>query len=105
MGRYMKIKKLVFFLCIILGVEVAGDTKPNIIFIMSDDHTWQAVGAYESRFTYLNPTPNLDKLADKGMVFDNAFCGNAICTPSRASIMTGQYSHINGATTINGRLP
>ena len=105
MGRYMKIKKLVFFLCIILGVEVVGDTKPNIIFIMSDDHTWQAVGAYESRFTYLNPTPNLDKLADKGMVFDNAFCGNAICTPSRASIMTGQYSHINGATTLNGRLP
>lgn len=101
----MKIKKLVFFLCIILGVEVVGDTKPNIIFIMSDDHTWQAVGAYESRFTYLNPTPNLDKLAEKGMVFDNAFCGNAICTPSRASIMTGQYSHINGATTLNGRLP
>ena len=101
----MQIKKLVLFLCIILGVEVVGDTKPNIIFIMSDDHTWQAVGAYESRFTYLNPTPNLDKLADKGMVFDNAFCGNAICTPSRASIMTGQYSHINGATTLNGRLP
>ena len=101
----MKIKKLVLFLFIILGVEVVGNTKPNIIFIMSDDHTWQAVGAYESRFTYLNPTPNLDKLANKGMVFDNAFCGNAICTPSRASIMTGQYSHINGATTLNGRLP
>ena len=101
----MKIKKLVLFLIIILGAEVVGDTKPNIIFIMSDDHTWQAVGAYESRFTYLNPTPNLDKLANKGMVFDNAFCGNAICTPSRASIMTGQYSHINGATTLNGRLP
>lgn len=78
--------------------------QPNILFIMSDDHTWQAVGAYNSRFAYLNPTPNIDALAEKGVVFDNAFCGNAICTPSRASIMTGQYSHKNGALTLDGAL-
>ena len=54
---------------------------------------------------YLNPTPNLDKLAKRGMVFDQVICGNAICTPSRASIMTGQYSHINGVMTLDDRLP
>ena len=53
----------------------------------------------------MNPTPTLDKLAAEGMVFDNAFCTNSICTPSRACIMTGQYSHVNGALTLNGRLP
>ena len=86
-------------------LEHSETKKPNIIFIMSDDHTWQAVGAYDSRFKYLNPTPHLDKLAKSGMVFDHAICGNAICTPSRASIMTGQYSHLNGVLTLNDRLP
>lgn len=79
--------------------------KPNILFIMSDDHTWQALGCYHSRFAYLNPTPTLDQLATEGMVFDNALCTNSICTPSRACIMTGQYSHVNGVLTLNGRLP
>ncbi len=82
-----------------------ADQPPNILFIMSDDHTWQGVGAYGSRFSYLNPTPNIDSLAKEGMVFKNAMVGNAICTPSRASIMTGQYSHMNGVLTLNGRLP
>ena len=86
-------------------LEHSETKKPNIIFIMSDDHTWQAVGAYDSRFKYLNPTPNLDKLAKSGMVFDHAICGNAICTPSRASIMTGQYSHLNGVLTLDDALP
>jgi N-acetylglucosamine-6-sulfatase len=84
--------------------SAAAKDRPNILFIMSDDHTWQAVGAYNTRFSYLDPTPNLDALAAKGMVFENAFCGNSICTPSRASIMTGQYSHRNGALTLNGAL-
>ncbi|WP_222847303.1 sulfatase family protein [Pontiella desulfatans] len=94
-------------LSVVAGLVVAlsaGAEKPNILFIMSDDHTWQAVGAYHSRFAYLNPTPNIDALAEKGVVFENAFCGNAICTPSRASIMTGQYSHKNGALTLDGEL-
>ena len=86
-------------------IAKADPGKPNILFIMSDDHTWQAIGAYNSRFGYLDPTPNIDKLAAKGMVFENAFCGNAICTPSRASIMTGQYGHKNGVLTLNGSLP
>jgi arylsulfatase A-like enzyme len=78
--------------------------KPNILFIMSDDHTTQAVGAYGSRLARLNPSPTIDALAREGMLFENAICTNSICTPSRACIMTGQYSHVNGCITLNERL-
>ena len=102
----MNIRLILIFCLISIGSMYRSlADRPNIIFIMSDDHTWQAVGAYDSRFKYLDPTPNLDKLAKSGMVFDHAICGNAICTPSRASIMTGQYSHLNGVMTLNDRLP
>ncbi len=67
--------------------------KPNIIFIMSDDHAAHAVSAYGSK---INKTPNIDRLAKDGMRFDNCFCLNSICSPSRAIILTGKYSHING---------
>ena len=80
-----------------IGSVFTGDNaKPNILFIMSDDHCERAIGVYNSRLAKLNPTPNLDRLARKGMIFDNVFCTNSICTPSRASILTGQYSHRNG---------
>ena len=72
---------------------------------MSDDHCAQAIGAYGSRLAPLNPTPTLDRLAAEGMRFENAFCTNSICTPSRASIMTGQYSQTNGVLTLDERLP
>jgi len=81
----------------------AGD-KPNILFIMSDDHTSQAVGAYGSRLAKLNPTPVIDTLAKEGMLFENAFCTNSICTPSRASIITGQYSIANGVLDLGGSI-
>ncbi len=71
-----------------LAVAVAATAeqqKPNIIFIMADDHTTQAVGAYGSRLASLNPTPNLDALAKNGMRFDRVFCTNSICTPSRVA--------------------
>ena len=64
----------------------AQEQKPNILFIMSDDHTTQALGCYGSRLAKLNPTPTLDKLAAEGMRFDRVFCTNSICTPSRATI-------------------
>ncbi len=67
--------------------------KPNIIFIFTDDHAIQAIGAYGS---ILNRTPNIDRLADEGMIFRNAFCTNSICAPSRAVIQTGKHSHLNG---------
>ena len=82
-----------------------SSSKPNILFVMSDDHTSQAVGVYGSRLAKLNPTPTIDTIASEGVVMENAFCHNAICTPSRASIMTGQYSAINGCPTLNDPLP
>ena len=78
--------------------------RPNIVFIMSDDHTAQAIGAYNDRFAELNPTPTIDRLAEEGMLFENVFCTNSICTPSRACIMTGQYNHVNGVLDLDGEL-
>ena len=80
--------------------------RPNILFIMSDDHASHAMSCYDSR---INETPNLDRIANEGMRFDNCFCTNSICAPSRAVILTGTYNHINGATTLathlDGRQP
>lgn len=76
-------------------------TKPNILFIMSDDHASHAMSCYGSR---INETPNLDRIANEGMRFDNCFCTNSICTPSRAVILTGTYNHINGVTTLSTSL-
>ncbi|MFL2452176.1 MAG: sulfatase-like hydrolase/transferase, partial [Verrucomicrobiales bacterium] len=76
-------------LILLLLVNAAKAKRPNILFIMSDDHTSQAVGAYGSRLAKLNPTPTIDRLAKEGMLFENAFCSNAICAPSRATILTG----------------
>ena len=72
--------------------------RPNILFIMSDDHASHAMSCYGSR---INTTPNLDRIANEGMRFDNCFCTNSICTPSRAAILTGTYNHINGVTTLS----
>jgi arylsulfatase A-like enzyme len=72
--------------------------RPNIVFIMTDDHAAHAISAYGSR---VNHTPNLDRLANEGMLFENVFATNSICTPSRATILTGQYSHLNGVTVFN----
>lgn len=97
-------------LCPLLSIAMAvfnsalTAERPNILFIMSDDHTTQAIGAYASVLKSLNPTPNLDMLAAEGMRFDNAFCTNSICTPSRACILTGRYNHTNGVVDLGGRL-
>src|SRR5215203_1457513 len=72
--------------------------RPNIVFIMSDDHAAHAISAYGSR---VNRTPNIDRLAKEGMLMANVFATNSICTPSRAAILTGQYSHVNGVTVFN----
>lgn len=72
-------------------------TRPNIIFIMSDDHAAHAISAYGSR---VNRTPHLDRIADEGVRLDAVYCTNSICSPSRASILTGTYSHINGVSSI-----
>jgi len=87
------------------GDKAAKSSKPNVLFIMADDHTSQAIGVYGGRLAKLNPTPNIDALARGGMRFDNVFCNNSICTPSRASIITGQYSQTNGVLDLGGSIP
>ncbi|MHC4917123.1 MAG: sulfatase family protein [Planctomycetota bacterium] len=71
--------------------------RPNILFIMTDDHASHAMSCYGSR---INRTPNMDRIADGGMRFDNCFCTNSICTPSRATILAGTYNHVNEVTTL-----
>ena len=72
--------------------------RPNIVYIMSDDHAAHAISAYGSR---VNHTPNIDRLAKEGMLMTSVFATNSVCTPSRAAILTGQYSHVNGVTVFN----
>lgn len=67
--------------------------RPNIVFIFSDDHAYQAISAYGSK---LATTPNIDRIAKEGALFKNTFITNSICGPSRACLLTGKYSHING---------
>ncbi|MEU2429170.1 sulfatase [Streptomyces sp. NPDC007861] len=73
--------------------------RPNIILFMTDDHAPAAIGAYGS---VINRTPAVDRLAAEGTVFENAFCTNAICSPARATLLTGTYSHVNGMTSLEG---
>jgi arylsulfatase A-like enzyme len=82
----------------LLAAAPAFAQRPNIVFIMSDDHAAHAISAYGSR---VNQTPNLDRLGREGALLRNVFVTNSICTPSRAAILTGQYSHLNGVTMFN----
>ncbi|QDU08265.1 sulfatase [Gimesia aquarii] len=70
--------------------------RPNILFIFTDDHAPHAIGAYKGWLEQVNPTPNIDQLAADGMLFKNSYCTNSICGPSRAVILTGKHSHLNG---------
>lgn len=70
--------------------------KPNIIYIMADDLTTQAISSYGGIYKDIAPTPNIDKIAADGVLFQDVMCTNAICGPSRASILTGNYSNLNG---------
>lgn len=85
-------------------VASAADKRPNIIFIMSDDHASQAVSAYGGILADIMPTPNIDRLADEGAILRNCFATNSISTPSRGAIITGQYSQMNGVYTLNDPL-
>src|SRR5690349_6839692 len=83
--------------------QQTGPRRPNIIFIMADDHAYQATSAYGST---LIQTPNIDRIGREGAVMKNGFVTNSVCSPSRAVILTGKYSHINGlrdnGTYFNG---
>ncbi|MGW8316499.1 MAG: sulfatase family protein [Bacteroidales bacterium] len=100
-------KQRPFFFLMIVPVLLAGcvthkdsPAPPNIIFIMADDHAYQAISAYSDQ---LMQTPNIDRIASEGMLFTNACVTNSICAPSRAVILTGKHSHINGK--IDNRFP
>ena len=73
--------------------------RPNIIYIMTDDHGYQALSCYNGM---LNQTPNIDRIANEGVMFTQSFVTNSICSPSRAVMLTGKFSHENGQR-INGR--
>jgi arylsulfatase A-like enzyme len=98
------IVSIVLMSCSVISCSPGGKElkRPNLLFIMSDDHCANAIGVYGSRLANLNPTPIIDKLANEGIVMDNVFCTNSICTPSRAAILTGQYGVVSG---VNGFTP
>jgi arylsulfatase A-like enzyme len=78
------------------ALAAEGQQRPNILYIMSDDHASAAVSAYGGILAQVAPTPNIDRIAKGGMRLENCFVTNSICTPSRGCILTGQYSHVNG---------
>ncbi len=98
------LSKLLLLLCILFGVSCKSEKpgnpienkRPNILFIMADDHAIQALSAYGHPIGKLAPTPNIDKLAKEGALFTHSYVTNSICGPSRAVILTGKHSHING---------
>lgn len=82
---------------------IAKPKQPNILFIFSDDHALNSISAYGGPLKDVAPTPNIDRLANEGAIFGNSFCANSICGPSRACILTGKHSHVNGFTTNTGK--
>lgn len=95
-------KKMCILVCALASLcsltVSAAPSRPNILYIMTDDHAAHAISAYGSR---INRTPHMDSIAKEGIRFDNCFAVNSICTPSRATILTGKYSHINGVPVFN----
>jgi arylsulfatase A-like enzyme len=91
-------RRLALLTCMCLAGTAAAASRPNILYIMADDHAAHAISAYGSK---VNKTPQIDRIAKEGMRLNNCFVTNSICTPSRASILTGKYSHINGVPVFN----
>src|SRR5688500_16461915 len=86
---------LLAFLFATLAVQAATPRAPNIVFIFSDDHAYQAISAYGDARKLLE-SPNIDRIAKNGIRFDRAVVPNSICGPARATILTGKYNHLNG---------
>lgn len=102
-------KKILLYLCcsFCIATQLFAQqiqNKPNIVFIFSDDHAYQAISAYNSRLAKLAPTPNIDRIANDGMLFNKCYVTNSICTPARASVLTGTHSHINGVRILSDSL-
>ncbi|MAB75711.1 MAG: hypothetical protein CMO47_04550 [Verrucomicrobiales bacterium] len=97
-----------FTLCLLSLIAfssfLSGKEKPNMVVVLVDDHAFEAISAYDDFLKDHALTPAIDRLADEGMIFHNFTCNNSICSPSRASILTGQYSHKNGVLGLNGAI-
>ena len=111
MSKNIRIIHFLLFPLLVLGIvsnkspkedesQQKSPKRPNILFIMSDDHAYQAISAYSDK---LIKTPNIDRIAHEGMLFTNACVTNSICAPSRATILTGKHTHINGK--IDNKMP
>ncbi|MCF7731509.1 MAG: sulfatase-like hydrolase/transferase [Akkermansiaceae bacterium] len=79
-----------------LAASAGAAERPNIVFIFSDDHALSGISAYGGIYKDVAPTPNIDRLAAQGVIFERSYCANSICGPSRACILTGKHSHVNG---------
>jgi hypothetical protein len=86
-------KNIIVFASLATATANAKDSRPNILFVFSDDHAVKAISAYGGPLANVAPTPNIDRIAKEGTVFINSFCANSICGPSRANILTGKHSH------------
>ncbi|MBJ6368724.1 sulfatase family protein [Snuella sedimenti] len=106
----INLKRIFYFLLLLCFFGCSSSKKettpkkPNILFILSDDHTSQAWGIYGGPLKEYAQNKNISRLATEGAVLNNAFCTNSICVPSRATILTGQYSHKNGVYTLSDAL-
>ncbi|MGB0743957.1 MAG: sulfatase/phosphatase domain-containing protein [Opitutales bacterium] len=88
--------KLIHLSALLLVSLASAAERPNILFIFSDDHALNAISAYNGPLKDIAPTPNLDRIAEQGAIFTRSYCTNSICGPSRAAILTGKHSHLNG---------
>ncbi len=103
----IKMRHFLYFNTLLLISTTASfaNDRPNILFIMADDHACNAISAYGGRLATVAPTPNIDRIAKQGMRLDRCFVTNSICTPSRAVILSGQHSHVNSVRTLNDAFP
>lgn len=101
-----QMRTYVAILAVVVSLPCTADclaqSRPNVLYIMSDDHAAHAISAYGGRLAEIAPTPNIDRLAREGALLTNAFCTNSICSPSRACVLTGQYNHVNGSFDLSG---
>jgi len=105
MKKYFIITFLFTLGCLFMScTDKLENHKPNIIYIMADDHASNAISIYQSRLANIAPTPNIDRIAKEGVLLTNTFCTNSICVPSRATILTGKYSHVNNVYTLQDEL-
>ena len=90
---------IILVISVLNSCSSSEESRPNIVYIMTDDHGYQAISSYNGE---LNQTPNIDRIANEGVMFTNSFVTNSICSPSRAVMLTGRFSHENGQR-LNGQ--